>query len=946
MRDTAKVVVWHMGLPCGTCSRAREIKLDPWSPAPLRDAKYPLGFPWNSETDAKKVQMANELYTRAFLFAATLISLGHLITIENPTRSWLWELPIIFPILAQCFFVHLHACMFGGLRRKKTSLLTNESSFQSLQRFCDGSHEHAEWGRDENFQFNTAKEAQYPQGFCDAYCEVLQSIIARSCQDYKDHPVEQDSEHFRPFSQPKGRKIQQLVREFAAVHSLVLDVVPKVNQKRLLTHPVKHVPAGAKLLRTEAKRGGVLCIFGIFHSMQQFVGISKSLLHPFDEFVNVPDILLTCMFNILRLGPVQICKSRLKTILEWKRLGQSLEQNEKELHKQIPKHLKVLMRDKKFLMLQKLASDMDWPDKSLHEEMINGFRLVGKGTKSGVFKAETKHASLSEEDLLKKAKFIRPMVLGRISNSEQPEWMSDLQTITRSEADDKGWLEGPKTYEEVCNEMGDDWIPVQRFAVKQKNKLRPIDNFAENRVNDAWEAPEKLDLHALDQLTWIIGLLCKWSLGNGTLDIPLKDGSRLTGKVHHEWNDKNMKCVISTIDLKDAYKQFGIHEKDRAKAVVTLKSDATAGMEHYVMNCLPFGACAAVHHFNRISRMIWAIGVTTLNLPWVNYFDGYPIMSPNGIESSTMSSSKALLKLLGFSFAENKLEPFGETAEVLGVVVDCRQVHEGRLIYSMKESRRAEAMQAIETMLEKGHVVPCTLPSALGRLQFADGQLAGRAGKLAMADVRTLGLESKERTAITTEVNDALKMLLARFKDNKPKSLHLHSEAMPVIIFTDGSYEPTENGETAMVGGVLLDGDNAAKVFGCHVPPALLREWRESGKEHLIGQVELYAVALARELWKMDLKDRRAIIFIDNWPVIDCYVPGTAKQKSWRKLLLCIERTDLEAPSQIWATRVPSESNIADPPSRGSLEPLQFLAPLVVEKPTCPVLAIPLVNCI
>ena len=86
-----------------------------------------------------------------------------------------------------------------------------------------------------------------------------------------------------------------------------------------------------------------------------------------------------------------------------------------------------------------------------------------------------------------------------------------------------------------------------------------------------------------------------------------------------------------------------------------------------------------------------------------------------------------------------------------------------------------------------------------------------------MADVRTLGLESKERTALTTEVNDALKMLLARFQDNKPKSLHLHSESMPVIIFTDGSYEPAESGETAMVGGVLLDGDNAAKVFGCHV---------------------------------------------------------------------------------------------------------------------------------
>ena len=51
IRDTSKVVAWHMGLPCGTCSRAREIKLDSWSPPPQRDSQYPMGFPWNSPAD-------------------------------------------------------------------------------------------------------------------------------------------------------------------------------------------------------------------------------------------------------------------------------------------------------------------------------------------------------------------------------------------------------------------------------------------------------------------------------------------------------------------------------------------------------------------------------------------------------------------------------------------------------------------------------------------------------------------------------------------------------------------------------------------------------------------------------------------------------------------------------------------------------------------------------
>jgi hypothetical protein len=139
-----------------------------------------MGFPWNSATDKKNVHLANALYERAFQFALTLVILGQIITIENPTRSWLWELPIIAELYKFCFFVHLHACMFGGARKKKTSLLTNETGFQSLSIFCDGSHAHEPWGVDENNEFNTAKGAQYPQGLCDEYCRVLHFATARS----------------------------------------------------------------------------------------------------------------------------------------------------------------------------------------------------------------------------------------------------------------------------------------------------------------------------------------------------------------------------------------------------------------------------------------------------------------------------------------------------------------------------------------------------------------------------------------------------------------------------------------------------------------------------------------------------------------------------------------------------------------------------------------------
>ena len=81
--------------------------------------------------------------------------------------------------------------------------------------------------------------------------------------------------------------------------------------------------------------------------------------------------------------------------------------------------------------------------------------------------------------------------------------------------------------------------------------------------------------------------------------------------------------------------------------------------------------------------MIWAIGVVELKLPWTNYFDDYPILTPGGIALSTMSAAKCMLKLLGVGFAENKLEPFATQAEVLGVVVDCSRVGDGKLVYRL-----------------------------------------------------------------------------------------------------------------------------------------------------------------------------------------------------------------------------------------------------------------------
>ena len=129
----------HFGLPCGTCSRAREKQLPAHlrdrynAPRPLRDSENLLGFPWLRGSDWDKTQSANALYRFAVQLLLICWKLSISPSIENPTRSWLWgvlallvaELKIDsftqwFSRLRKTSF---HACEHGSQRNKQTSIL-------------------------------------------------------------------------------------------------------------------------------------------------------------------------------------------------------------------------------------------------------------------------------------------------------------------------------------------------------------------------------------------------------------------------------------------------------------------------------------------------------------------------------------------------------------------------------------------------------------------------------------------------------------------------------------------------------------------------------------------------------------------------------------------------------------------------------------------------------
>lgn len=80
--------------------------------------------------------------------------------------------------------------------------------------------------------------------------------------------------HFQPpraYKQPRGRATPQLVAENEQVASLLLHEQPVLDNKRCLTAPCKHVPAGSKLLRSEKKGKKTFCV-----SLEFFIHVRSS----------------------------------------------------------------------------------------------------------------------------------------------------------------------------------------------------------------------------------------------------------------------------------------------------------------------------------------------------------------------------------------------------------------------------------------------------------------------------------------------------------------------------------------------------------------------------------------------------------------------------------------------------------------------------------------------
>ena len=153
-----------------------------------------------------------------------------------------------------------------------------------------------------------------------------------------------------------------------------------------------------------------------------------------------------------------------------------------------------------------------------------------------------------------------------------------------------------------------------------------------NGANSAFAAVDKLTLRAFDELVWSAAFVMRALVHKGSVEV-----QTVCGPLHDFWKSSpasdSARPKVKTVDPKSAYKQLPLHPEDQMFCVVSVKRPSDGQVFGYASKVLPFGACASVTSFNRVSRLLQRIMQEALVMGF-NYFDDYPLLELSSLTGS------------------------------------------------------------------------------------------------------------------------------------------------------------------------------------------------------------------------------------------------------------------------------------------------------------------------
>ncbi|OLP75775.1 hypothetical protein AK812_SmicGene44377 [Symbiodinium microadriaticum] len=613
-------------------------------------------------------------------------------------------------------------------------------------------------------------------------------------------------------------------------------------------------------------------------------------------------------------------EDRLRLYNKLNQMEKELRYEEARLHSTLPDHAREVVKGKNLLLWAKLLEETSFPDKGVFE-LMKGVDLVGKPDKSPLFETKEVPAKSSEALLLESAKWRRERLKSRDPHKGDVEATQQLWECTLKDRDN-GFLCGPFYDEESVKEhLGvDEFVCSRRFVIEQgtpeKLKLRPIDNYKEGGVNEAYHSLEKLALFDTDWMLAMATYIARVSDSASCIEIVLSTGETLRGELHPFWRERKPVWQGRTLDLEKAYRQVPLSTGSLKLGVVMVTNPESGRPVFFVAQSLPFGASSSVFAFNRLSRSILHLSWTLVGMISGCFYDDFPLLEKDTSAKLTTESFEHLLRRIGWKYScdPDKYKGFEDTFDPLGIRLTAKDIADGVVTLQNKASRLDKMKDAFIRFGLSGQWNLREVQSLQGQVNFALGFASGRALKMLQRALGSFIREPEVRTA--ADLRALCEFGIKLLENCKPQVFGCRGPERPVLIFTDAAYEKG----VASYGVVLVDPFTSSRlVGGGKIAPALVDFWKLDSPDQVIGQAEAFAVVLARRALSRFITGRRVLYFIDNEGAREVLIKGSSKSRTLLLLGSIFFEMENKDQSLTWLERVPSASNIADAPSRGEI---------------------------
>ena len=279
----------------------------------------------------------------------------------------------------------------------------------------------------------------------------------------------------------------------------------------------------------------------------------------------------------------------------------------------MPAERRRILESKKLFLMRHIIDTEGYDDKTLVDDVSNGFSLVVEVPKSNVLPRKLLPAVLSEEELHANSHKANLALRYMTRSSGDLELDEKLWAKTVSEVD-KGWMLGPLTWDTLSS--GD--TVSRRFPLEQGG----------SQINSTVTCYEQATVDGPDVICAFATFLMRCLAEQG----------------------KPTTLLGRSLDLASAYRQLAIADSSRKHAFLSVYNPASSSAELFQQLALPFGSRTAVNAFIRCARFLQWTAAKCLRLPLSCYFDDFVSFSPPQLASNSQAALCLMLDVLGWGF--------------------------------------------------------------------------------------------------------------------------------------------------------------------------------------------------------------------------------------------------------------------------------------------------------